>query len=135
MVTTDAAYDIVRDAKEHIYTLRPGVEWKAFRGGNHRCSGQFALDILELMPEFVARFPHVLAAHKIVCKRPALGDSVLDWLAQPYDLSHRVSYACWITSEFGPSTVHLVVFALACCRGICSDRVVILLSICVVAVA
>ena len=135
MVTADQAKAIVYDAMLLIYNSRPLVQWTAY-GGDHRCSEQFAIDILELMPVFKAQFPGVLEATQIVGKRPAFAHSLSAWLARPCSISHDwVSYACWITTEFCPSTVHLVVFALARCRGICSDRVMIWLSICVVAVA
>ena len=135
MVTAGDAEQIVMHAKQHIYTIRPIAEWHPMKAGTHRSSGEFAVDVLALLPGFLIRFPGVLEATRIVCKRPVSADCITEWLGRPSDITHEVSYACWITSEFGPSTVHLVVFALACCRGICSDRVVILLSICVVAVA
>ena len=117
-----------------MYTRRPLVEWRAMKGGGHRPSGELANLVLQKLPLFGSRYPGLLDGLQVVKQRPAVAAGIKQFLLGPYELSHQVSSACWIASEFGPSAVHLVVFALAFWRCMCSDRVGVLRSACVVAV-
>ena len=117
-----------------MYTRRPLVEWCAKDGGEHRTSPELANLVLQKLPLFGVRNPGLLDRLQVVKQRAAVAEGIKQFLLRPYELSHQVSSACWIASEFGPSAVHLVVFALAFCRCMCSDRVVVLRSTCVVAV-
>jgi hypothetical protein len=133
----DQHQGIIADAQQWMYTVRPLVQWHGFTD-RHRDGAEFADLVLQLLPRFCELHPGLLGRIQIVARRLALPARIEHYLltgGTGGELSHEVSFAFWIAPEFGPNKVRLVVFALAPIRGMCSDKVAVLLSSCVVAVA
>ena len=127
----------VESCMAHVYTCRPLVEWSPNPDGSCVATGVWVTVMLQLIPRFTANYYGVLDSVVLLALRPANCAGVVRYLVtqQWSCLSHEVFQACLTASELGPSAVHHVILALATCRRICSDWVVLSLPMCVVAVA